>query len=347
MELLSRPQRKRVSHDGFRTRSIALVTAAFLMTLVCFPILGSSAVQAQSRRITVAYPSMSGGFTPLWIAHEEGLFAGHGISVNPVYIQGGSRVVQALIAKDADVAIVSGGVIEASLRGADLKFIAAHLPNLVFSLYARPEIRRIDELRGKIVGVTRYGTPTMYSAILALRKTRMDPIKDVKILATGGISETLAAMQVGTVHAGILSAPVTLRARNLGFHEIIRIGELGVPFIHDGIVAGRTEVATHPRDIEAFLRGFIDGIRLYKTNTALAAKIMSKYTRVTDRATLRETYDTFNRELTAQPFIPREAISNMLQLIAETEPSAAKASPEDFIDNRFLQDLRARGYFDR
>jgi hypothetical protein len=106
-------------------------------------------------------------------------------------------------------------------------------------------------------------------------------------------------------------------------------------------------ITTRQRDIEAFLQGFIDGIRMYKSNSLLAEKIMSKYTRVTDKAMLRETYDTFNRALTAQPFIPREAISNMLQLIAETEPSAAKANPEDFIDNRFLQNLRARGYFDR
>jgi len=187
----------------------------------------------------------------------------------------------------------------------------------------------------------------MYSAILALRKHGIDPTKDVKILATGGVSETLASMQVGTVHAGILSAPVTLRARTLGFQEIVRIGKLGVPFIHDGIVASKTYITTRRSDTEAFLKGFIDGIRLYKTNPSLAEKIMSKYTRVTDKSMLRETYDTFNRELNVQPFIPREGVSNMLQLIAETEPRAAKANPEDFLDNGSLQNLRAGGYFDR
>jgi len=306
-----------------------------------------STVQAQSGRVTVVYPGMSGGFTPLWIAQEEKLFAKHGINVNPVYIQGGSRAVQALIAKDADIAIVSGGVIEATLQGADLKFVAAHLPTLAFSIYARSDIQRVEDLRGKVVGVTRHGTPTMYSAILALRKHGMEPGKDVKVLATGGVSETLAAMQAGTVHAGILSAPVTLRARTLGYREVIRIGQLGVPFIHDGVVASRTYLATHKKDVESFLQAFIDGIRLYKTNRSLAEKVMAKYTRVSDTELLRETYDTFNRELTLKPFTPRPAIANMLQLIAETEPRATKASPDDFLDNQVLQNLQARGYFEQ
>jgi ABC-type nitrate/sulfonate/bicarbonate transport system substrate-binding protein len=91
-----------------------------------------SAANAQSTRVTVVYPGVSGGFTPLWIAQERNLFAKYSVDVHPVYIQGGSRAVQALLAKDADVAVVSGGVIEAALRGADLKFMAAHLPGLIF-----------------------------------------------------------------------------------------------------------------------------------------------------------------------------------------------------------------------
>ena len=266
-----------------------------------------SAAQAQPSRVTVVYPGVSGGFTPLWIAQEKKLFVRYGVDVHPIYIQGGSRAVQGLLAKDADVAVVSGGVVEAALRGADLKFVAAHLPSLAFSLYARPDIRQVQDLRGKVVGVTRYGTPTMYSAILALRKYGLDPTRDVKVLATGGVSETLAAKQAGTVNAGILSAPVTLRARNMGHQEILRMGELGVPFIHDGIVSSKAYVSGHQKHLERFLQGFIDGMRVYKADRSLAEKTMAKYTRVNDTELLRETYDTFNREFALKPFTPRTA----------------------------------------
>ena len=142
----------------------------------------------------------------------------------------------------------------------------------------------------------------MYSAILALRKYGLDPTRDVKILATGGVSETLAAMQAGTVNAGILSAPVTLHARNMGYQEILRMGELGVPFIHDGIVSSKAYVSG-----QGFLQGFIDGMRVYKADRSLAEKTMAKYTRVNDTELLRETYDTFNREFALKPFTPRTA----------------------------------------
>jgi ABC-type nitrate/sulfonate/bicarbonate transport system substrate-binding protein len=175
----------------------------------------------------------------------------------------------------------------------------------------------------------------------------MDPTKDVKVLATGGVSETLAAMQAGTVNAGILSAPLTLRARTMGYQELLRMGELGVPFIHDGIVSSTAYVSGHQKHLEGFLQGFIDGIRLYKTDRSLAEKVMAKYTRVNDPELLRETYDTFNREFALKPFTPRPAIVNMLQLIAETESKAAKANPDDFFDNRLLQNLEKRGYFDQ
>ena len=329
----------------FGIRPFMKITGFLIAAVVYLLVL--SAAHAQSTRVTVVYPGVSGGFTPLWIAQEKNLFAKYSVDVHPVYIQGGSRAVQALLAKDADVAVVSGGVIEAALRGADLKFMAAHLPSLAFSLYARPDIRRVQDLRGKVVGVTRYGTPTMYSAVLALRKYGMDPTKDVKVLATGGVSETLAAMQAGTVDAGILSAPVTLRARTMGYQEILRMGELGVPFIHDGIVSSAAYLSGHQKHLEGFLQGFIDGIRLYKTDRSLAEKVMAKYTRVNDTALLRETYDTFNREFALKPFTPRSAIVNMLQLIAETESKAAKANPDDFFDNRLLQNLEKRGYFDQ
>ena len=190
---------------------------------------------AQTHPLKVVFPSFSGAFTPLWMAHDLGLFVKHGVEVQPVFIEGGSRAAQAIVARDIDVGILSGGVIEATLAGAELTFVGTHLKTLVFSLYGPPEIRGVPELKGKTIGVTRFATPAQYSAILALRKFGLEADRDVKLLQTGGIPNSLAAMQKGVVQAAVLTAPTTIQARALGYREVADIASLGIPFIHSGV----------------------------------------------------------------------------------------------------------------
>ncbi|MBI3079725.1 MAG: ABC transporter substrate-binding protein [Deltaproteobacteria bacterium] len=300
---------------------------------------------AQSGRMPVAYSAVSGAFAPLWVAYEEGLFTKHGLQVTQSFIAGGSRVAQTLVARDVELAVMGGGAIEATLGGGDLLYVAGYVNTLVFSLYARPEVRRVEDLRGKVVGATRHGTATMYSAILVLRKFGLEPGREVRLLQTGGVPETLAAMQAGTVHAGVVSAPTTLRARAMGFRELVDIAAVGIPFVHEGVVTTRAYLAAQPKRAEAFLKGFVEGLRLYKANRDLAEKVISKYTRVRDPELLRETYETFARHFLLKPYVPREAIANMLQVIADQNPRARQARPEEFYDNRMLQGLEAAGFF--
>ncbi|MBI3076046.1 MAG: ABC transporter substrate-binding protein [Deltaproteobacteria bacterium] len=301
--------------------------------------------RADTTRMPVAYVAISGSSVPLWVAHEEGLFARHGLQVAPIYIAGGSRVVQALVGRSVEMAVTGGGVIEATLGGADVIFVAAHLNNPTFSLYARPEIRQVEELRGKVVGVTRLGTATMYGALLVLRKFGLEPGRDASVLQTGGHPETLAAMQAGTIHAGVIAAPTTLRARGMGFRELVDIAALGIPYIPAGVVASRAYLGAQPKRAEAFLKGFIEGVRLYKANRGAAEKALSKYTRVRDPEVLRETYETYARYMSAKPYTSREAIANMLRLIGEQDPRARRARPEEFYDDRVLRAIEASGFF--
>jgi NitT/TauT family transport system substrate-binding protein len=300
---------------------------------------------AQTQPLKVVFPSFSGAFTPLWMAHDLGLFAKHGVEVLPVFIEGGSRAAQAIVAKDVDVGILSGGVIEATLAGAELTFIATHLKTLVFSLYGPAEIRALPDLKGKTIGVTRFATPAQYSAILALRKFGLEAERDVKLLQTGGIPNSLAAMQKGVVQAAVLTAPTTIQARALGYREVSDIASLGIPFIHVGVTLRKATLRDQPKQVEAFLKGFYEATRLMKSNEALANKITGKYTRVQDAERLKETYQSFAKHLAPDLQVPREAIVNMLQFVVAADPRAAKAKPEEFYDNSALQRLEKAGFF--
>lgn len=304
---------------------------------------GSAA--AQTPPLKVVFPSFSGAFTPLWMGHDLGLFTKHGVEVLPVFIEGGSRATQAIVARDIDVGILSGGVIEATLAGAELTFAGTHLKTLVFSIYGPPEIRGLGDLKGKTIGVTRFATPAQYSAILALRKFGLEADRDVKLLQTGGIPNSLAAMQKGVVQAAVLTAPTTIQARALGYREIADIASLGIPFIHVGVTLRKATLRDQPKQVEAFLKGFHEATRLMKSNEALANKITGKYTRVQDGERLKETYQSFAKHLAADLLVPREAIVNMMHFVVAADPRAAKAKPEEFYDNIALQRLEKTGFF--
>jgi ABC-type nitrate/sulfonate/bicarbonate transport system substrate-binding protein len=316
----------------------------FLIGVILALLLPDNAA-AQTHPLKVVFPSFSGAFTPLWMAHDLGLFVKHGVEVQPVFIEGGSRAAQAIVARDIDVGILSGGVIEATLAGAELTFIGTHLKTLVFSLYGPPEIRGVSDLKGKTIGVTRFATPAQYSAILALRKFGLEADRDVKLLQTGGIPNSLAAMQKGVVQAAVLTAPTTIQARVLGYREVADIASLGIPFIHSGVTLRKVTLKDQPKQVDAFLKGFHEATRLMKANEALANKITGKYTRVQDSERLKETYQSFAKHLAPDLLVPREAVVNMLQFVVATDPRAAKAKPEEFYDNSALQRLEKTGFF--
>jgi ABC-type nitrate/sulfonate/bicarbonate transport system substrate-binding protein len=316
----------------------------FLSGVILALLLADNAA-AQAQPLKIVFPSFSGAFTPFWMAHDLGLFVKHGLEVQPVFIEGGSRATQAIVARDIDVGILSGGVIEATLAGAELTFIGTHLQTLVFSLYGPPEIRGVPDLKGKTIGVTRFATPAQYSAILALRKFGLDADRDVKLLQTGGIPNSLAAMQKGVVHAAVLTAPTTIQARALGYREVADIASLGIPFIHSGVTLRKATLRDHPKQVDAFLKGFHEATRLMKANEALANKITGKYTRVQDAERLKETYQSFAKHLALDLQVPREAIVNMMHFVVATDPRAAKAKPEEFYDNSALLRLEKAGFF--
>jgi len=140
-----------------------------------------------------------------------------------IYISGGARLTQTLVAGDIDRATTGGAVINAVLSGAELVYIALIVPTYGFSVYARPDLKDISSLKGKVVGVMTKGASADHGMIAVLRHNHLTPGQDVKFLYLGGVREALAALERGIVSASVLSAPTTLLARRMGFKEVVNI----------------------------------------------------------------------------------------------------------------------------
>jgi len=304
----------------------------------------SSPSAAELEKVNAAYSSPSGVFTPFWIQKEKGLDRKYGLEENLIYVAGGSKVAQVVMSGDLQFAGMGGGLVEAGLEGADLIFVATPIDTFIFSLYSHPSIRTVADLKGKIVGATRVATATWYAAMEAMSRYGFEAQKDYKLIQTGGVPETLASIEGGKVHAGIVSPPTTLKARKAGLRELVDLADLKIPFVQSGVVVRRSYMKNHEKTVEAFLKGIVEAIKAIKTEKEYTKTIVGKYTRTTNPEVLEETYNAFAARFPANPLPSRTAIQRLVDVAASVNPKARSARAEEFFDSRILENLEKSGF---
>ncbi len=301
--------------------------------------------RAQPLPLKVSYSAFDATFLPLWVAEDKDIFKSAGLNLEISYGRGGSSTAQSLQAKSIDVAVIGGGPIEANLAGGDLIYIAAYVTTPVFTMFATQDIKNIDDLKGKPIGTTSAAAVTEYATILALKKSGLDPQKDVKIVYTGGMDNTLASLSKGLIEAGVLGGPAVIAARKAGFKELLNFASLGIPFIHEGVSVRKAALGEQHEAIKRFLKGFILGIRETKSDKPLSKRMIEKYLKLKDPDVIEGGYDEIVRYMNSEPFVPKPAVQNLLSLIGNRLPQAKTASPERFYDNGILNELKSEGFF--
>lgn len=323
-------------------RSLSLLAAVF----ICLILVGrpSLAPAADSSVLRTNYSGISGAFAPVWIALEKGLFTKYGLNVDLQYIAPATST-QALLAKSLDIANPGGEIVEAGLNGEPVVFMAGILNRPVMSVYSRPEIRSVADLRGKVLAATLPGATTDFAARLLLQQAGLVPGKDVKILYLKGMTGILAGMSQGNADAGIFSSPTTLKARHAGFVELVNIAEKNIPMIHAAFASTKEFMKTQPDKVRRFLQGYMEGIKIARADAELAKQIIGKYTKTTDRDDLEDSYRTFLPVWERVPYVSAAAVQTLLNFA--THPGAKTAKAESFIDNSAVSELEKSGFVDR
>lgn len=299
---------------------------------------------AEPAMLRVNYSAVSGAFAPIWLAQDRGLFTKYGVVVDLKYILP-STATQALLSKSLDIVNPGGEIIEAGLGGEKVVFIAGILNRIVFSLYSKPEILKFSDLRGKVLGVTQPGSTTDFAARLLLQEAGMSPGKDVRVLHLKGIPEIMTALSQGIIDAGIISAPITLRARQVGLRELVNITEKNIPMIHAAFATTREFLKDHPDRVRRFLQAYLEGLKMARSDAEQTKQIIGKYTRTTNMEDLEETYRTFLPAWEKVPYVPAAGVQTLLNFA--THPAAPTAKPDQFIDNSFLTELERSGFVER
>ena len=295
-----------------------------------------------SFRVRVGFPQPSGAQLPIWIMSEGRFDQKYGFDLQNIYISGGARLTQTLVAGDIDMAATGGAVINAILSGADLIYIAMMVPTYGFSLYARPEVKDVTSLKGKIVGVMTKGASSDHAAVALLRHNKLQAGQDVKFIYLGGVREVLAALERGIVSAGVISSPTTLAARRLGFKEVINIASLNLPYVHNGLVTRRALTRQQPERIKVFLRGYLAALKAANDDPGLSKRALARFLATKDAAIIDEAYQSFLGVFPRLPYITEDNIRAVLSVA--DHPKAAAADPKEFFDNRFVKELEDTGF---
>jgi len=308
-------------------------------------VLLAAAPARAAERIRIGYSSISGSYIGIWVGHDAGLFVKEGLEDQMILIPSGSQLAQVTVAGEVEIGALNGSsAMAAALQGADIKIIGNTTNKMIFSIYARPEIKTVEGLKGKKIGISRFGSSTDISARYALRKHGLDPQKDVTIVQMGAMSSIMGGLQGGAIEAGLVSPPTLFAVEKMGFKEILSITDMDLPFPNPSLVVQGGIIRNRPDTIDRFMRAYARGIARARGDREFTYKSLAKYTKIEDSAVLAKAYDLYvGKVLEKAPYINMPGMKNALDDLATTMPAAKNAKPEQFIDFHFLDTLEKSG----
>jgi ABC-type nitrate/sulfonate/bicarbonate transport system substrate-binding protein len=320
-------------------------------TLVIAVLTISTLHAQESLKLVFPYSPIGLNSLPWMIAKEARIFHRHGLDVDAVFVGFSPLVVSMLLSGSADMAGLGGPAIVTNvLQGGDIVFVGATLPYFGNSLVVRKEINKISELKGKKVGIGRLGTVAHFALQAILDRYK---ITDVAVVQGLGPGEQLPALNRGSIDAAVVSPPAfpLLKAGHQELLSSADIRNLGIKFIHQGIVARRSLLRKNGDAIVRLIKSTMEGIKTIATDEQLTKKVLTKYTRLTDPDLLDQTYRLAMTHFTRDPTVPPEAIQSMVQQLARwnmVDQKLANSTPlTDFYDNSFVHEVKKSGFLNQ
>jgi NitT/TauT family transport system substrate-binding protein len=310
----------------------------------------SASAQKNPPTVRIGIEAPAGTNAHYYVTKQLGLFQKHGVNIELISFPGGTVGLQALFAGDIQFATSDGVAgLSANLRGANLYFVAGMINTFPFSILSRPEIRTPQELRGKKIVISRYGSSSDTAVRAAVEKYDLKPDKDVIILQGGGQSERFAALRTGAVDAAIVSPPLNLTGKRLGFNEVIDLSQSGVAYSHQQIVAIKDYLDRNPDAVLRTLRALIEGLAAWK-DPAKKSVVMSniaKYLRLEpekNKDQIEETYRYYSKTFPTKPYATAEGLEFTAQILKKNRPEAKDIQAKDWLNNRFVAELEKEGF---
>lgn len=313
-----------------------------LLIIPLLALLGTRAViGAELTRIKIGYPSPSASFSPLFVAKEAALFEKYGLASELLYLQG-VQITQVHVAHQIEFTVTGSPLpLQAAVEGADLVLVASSIDRFIYKLIVIPSITSIAALKGKTIGITRFGSLPDVAIRLVLKKSGLNADKDVSLVQVGRMTDMVVGLSGKKIDAGVISDPTSFQAEKMGMRRLLDMADVDVEFANVAVVVSREYAKSHRDIVLRFLRAYIDGTRRFLNDKELGIKALRKYTGIEDTDILAKTYELFaTKYIKSNPALSLRSVETALMMIADRNPKARNRRAEEFVDLSFMDELK-------
>jgi len=299
-------------------------------------------------KLDVVYNNISIGAAPVWVTHEAGFFRKHELDVALTFARG-VLATQAMVVGSFPIGFTSvSSVINANLAGARLRFVGAVTNKLIYAVVTARDITMPGQLKGKRVGIARFGDASETATRFAARELGLDPDRDIIMLQIGNSPDRFTALSTGKIDGMVADPADVVRAKRQGFNVLIDLTTKGIDYHGNGITMPELFIRDKRETALKFLRGYVEGVHYYKTHPEESVRIVAAHLKTNDLDMLRQGWKVFTERLIPmKPFSSIKDIQLIIQEMATQNPAAKNAMPERFIDSSLMEEIDRSGFIDR
>jgi NitT/TauT family transport system substrate-binding protein len=311
--------------------------AAGVIFYCLFPSLLFAATQ-----LRIGYSAITTTQAPLWAAQDRGIFTKYGIEPELIYLAGGSKIALALESNSIQLGRFNvNSAVDASLAGGHLVVIGSFYDYYYFQIFGKPTIKNPADLKGKVIAASTAGSASDYGVREALGRFGLKDT-DYRVLYTGGTDARVQALQLGLADAAIISPPNGLIAQKLGFKEIMNLMEMKLLFGYGGLAAKESWLKQNRETVLNFFKSYLEALAVLRQDREYALKVIGKFTRISDRDVLLESYRTSVPQMPTRPYVKKEIVEKALKM--SRNEAARRADAEKLYDNSFVKTLDDAGF---
>jgi len=318
---------------------------SLIIFIGCFFLASPLFAQSKSlKKIHVGVPAISMGNMIIFFTKEANIFEKHGLDAEAVVMSGSGIASRALVAGSVAISpIATPSVMNAVSAGSDMIILAHTMPGVIQSLMVRPEIKRTEDLKGKTIGVTTFGSLGDFLVRHLARQKGLNPDKDFVLRQIGADPERLISLRQGSIQAATLSHPTFILAQRSGFHALWDFFK-DIEYPWSEIATTRSQIKQDRDLIMRYMRAHLEGIARFKQEPELAKKIIKKTLRLDDDALANESWELFAKHRLAAPYPNIKGMKTSYEYVSQTRPDIWKYKPEEFADSSFVEELDKSGF---